>query len=211
MSWIVNDIKEALKKYSKLKLIKKQNIVKGDIDIINPKTKRILDSYSLIISFPNEYPFTKLPIVKEIDGKIPRSPDRHIYEDGGFCLTAPIQELLICKQGINFTKFLDKIVVPFLASQLAISLGWLTEFPQGEFSHGDKGIYESYCDFFKISDVEKIIAGIKISMQRNQRNSICFCGSKNKLKKCHLQKVMDLRGLGKSKLLSDLKTMEKLL
>jgi len=94
---------------------------------------------------------------------------------------------------------------------MAISLGWLDKFPQGEYSHGDNGIYESYCDFFEINNKEKIITGIKMALNKNQRNTYCFCGSKEKLKNCHLQKVINLKALGKDKLSKDLQLIKNLI
>ena len=160
MSWLLNDLQEALKKYDKLKINKENGTVTGKYEIINPNSNLVLDSFSLIFTFPHNYPNLCLPIVKELERKIPRIADRHVYPDGKLCLTTPINEFLICKKGISFLEFLDDIVGPYLAAQMAISMGWLDGFPQGEYEHGYEGIFQSYSEFFEITDLSIIISGI---------------------------------------------------
>ncbi len=205
MSWLLNDVQEALKIYDKLTVNREKGTVSGGFDIINPYTNEVLDTFTLLITFPKEYPNQCLPIVKEVSHKIPRTPDRHVYSDGRLCITTPIKEFLICKAGITLIQFLEDILRPFLATQMAISIGWLNSFPQGEYSHGFEGIYQSYSEFFNLKDVDKIVVGLQMALNRNQRNKHCFCGSGKKLKKCHINQISTLHGMSKSQIESDLK------
>ena len=207
MSWLVDDVSEGVKYYPKLKIYKTEGIVKGGFDIINPNTKKVLETYELQISFPSDYPQSKLPIVKELGKKVPRTKDRHISKNGIFCLTTPLKEFLICRNGISFKKFLDEILLPFLATQLALSSGWLNEFPQGEYGHDHVGIYETYTEYFDTENIETIISGIKMAMARNQRNRLCYCGSGKKLKKCHIRQITLLSKMGKVQLQKDLDSL----
>ena len=207
MTWLSTDIENALCSYPKLKFDKKNFKVLGSIEIINPNTNEALENYQLEIIFPKGYPNNQLPIVKEVTEKIPRTDSRHVYSDGRFCLTTALQEFLICRKGINFTRFLSEIVYPFLATQLAISCGWLDKFPQGEYSHGYEGIYETYSDFLNLNDLELICKGIEMSFQKNHRNSLCFCGSTKKLKKCHLRHISILKNISTSQLKNDLQAI----
>lgn len=207
MSWLLNDVQEAVKVYDKLKINKDAGTVSGEFEIVNPETDQVLESFNLEISFPKKYPYQQLPSVKELSHKIPRNPDRHIYDNGTLCLTTPIREFLICKKGITLIQFFEEILRPYLATQMAISMGWLKEFPQGEYSHGFEGIYESYSEFFKIEDADKIIEGLKMVFTKNQRNKPCFCGSEKKLKKCHINEISTLKGMSKNQIAVDLKSL----
>ena len=208
MSWLLNDLQEALKKYDKLKINKENGTVTGKYEIINPNSNLVLDSFSLIFTFPHNYPNLCLPIVKELERKIPRIADRHVYPDGKLCLTTPINEFLICKKGISFLEFLDDIVGPYLAAQMAISMGWLDGFPQGEYEHGYEGIFQSYSEFFEITDLSIIISGIHMSLKKNQANSQCFCNSGKKLKDCHIKQYRILRWMPKNQLLREIEYLE---
>lgn len=205
MSWLLNDVQEAVKVYDKLTINKEEGTVSGEFDIINPNTNEVLDTFSLLITFPKKYPSQCLPIVKEVSHKIPRIPDRHVYPDGTLCITTPIKEFLICKAGITFIQFLEDILRPFLATQMAISMGWLDSFPQGEYGHGFEGIYESYSEFFSLKESDKIVAGLQMVLNKNQRNKLCFCRSGKKLKKCHINRIYTLQGMSKSQIEVDLK------
>lgn len=132
--------------------------------------------------------------------KIPRHPDRHVYEDGSFCLVSPLKEYLICKKGISMSTFLTEILDPFLACQVAISAGWRTGFPQGEFGHNSEGIYQSFAEHFRVNDPNQIINAILLVLTKNNRNMDCFCNSGKKLKYCHFNEVILLNGMSKQNL-----------
>ena len=204
------EIKNTLITYPKLKFNKTKFRVTGDFDIINDNTGAIIETYGLKIELPVSFTKLILPRVTEITNKIPRHPDRHVYENGIFCLGTPLSEYLICREGISFRKFLEEILRPFLATQLAITRKWLTTFPQGEYGHGADGIYESYCDFFETKNRNRIITGIKIAMGKNQSNKSCFCDSGKKLKNCHRAQIETLRTFGRKQLSIDLKMIRSL-
>lgn len=211
MAWLIKDVNDALIKYPKLSFNRRKSLVSGFIEIINPETNKVLEDFNIQIKIPHDYPKKQLPIVKEIGYKIPRGEDRHVYEnpDGQFCLTTPLQEFLICRKGISFSEFLNDIVYPFLATQMAISLDWIKEFPQGEYSHGTAGILEDYIDFLGVGNVETVINCIKMALNKNIRNTECFCGSNLKVKNCHEEQIKLLKSYGKSKLKFDLTQLQQ--
>lgn len=208
MSWLKKDIDVALQKFPKLKLFKKEGVIKGDVDLINPESKNVIETYNLEVSIPVDYLKSKLPRVKELSKKIPRKADRHVDFEGVFCLSTPLKEFLICRNGITMISFFDTILLPFLASQFAISAGWIDEFPQGEYGHDGQGIYETYAEFFECSDHEILINGLKMALAKNQRNKSCFCESGNKLKNCHSHKIELLKNMGKVQLAKDLNILK---
>lgn len=208
MSWIADDINEALKCFPKLKKSTNPLRVYGEFDIANPSNGIVLESYDIEVTFPNGYPHFQLPIVKENSRKITRNPDSHVYSNGEFCLTTPLNEYLICKDGISLKSFLTDIVRPFIAAQLAISMGYIDKFPQGEFRHGKDGIIDSYKDYFEVSNKEELIQALKIVLTKNQRNKKCYCQSGKKLKNCHLHKIKNISFLPRSLFEKDLEMLQ---
>jgi len=205
---LMKEIKETLTDYPTLIFSKKKWRIEGEFEIKNEETNVVLESYTIEILIPKQFLKVRLPMVTEVSHKIPRHPDRHVYKDGLFCLGTALSEYLICREGITFRKFLEEILKPFLATQLAISVGWLKSFPQGEYEHGAVGVFQAYCEFFKINNIDEIITAIKIGLKKNQRNTLCYCSSGKKIKSCHLDNYKIIRNFNKKQLQEDLKIIE---
>lgn len=204
MNQFKEEVLSTLKQYPSLTLMKNGE-VKGTLDITN-KSGVILESFSLKIKFPYDYP-KKLPIVSETSDILPRNKDAHVYSNGQFCLTSPLKEYLICKNGITLSVFMSEILIPFLSAQLAILCGYIKEFPQGEYGHGSDGIYESYVEYFEVNDPAIIISALQMVKNKNIRNMACFCNSGKKLKTCHLNQIMLLKSYDKASLNSDIASL----
>lgn len=206
MTFLKKDILTVLENYPLLKWEKNGHIV-GEIEIKNT-TGTVLESFTLDIIIPGDFPNSRLPVVTELSNKLPRNKDAHIYTDGTFCLVTPLQEYLICRKGITFKIFMETILTPFLAAQLAIQCGYLQSFPQGEYSHGNTGILESYRDFFGIEDAILLIEGLNMSVVKNNRNLRCFCNSGKKLKNCHLIQIELLNRYNTKYLFNDINVLK---
>jgi len=205
---LVDQIKETLEAYPDMSFDEKRMIVSGNYSLVNTQTGDSIEDYNLSIFFPIGVFSTTLPRVKELGGKIPRLIDRHIYPKGTFCLTTRLYEYIICRNGITFAAFLESIVRPFLATQTLLSLGEISRFPQGEFSHGGKGILEGYQDYLKLESEQETIDTISAVISKIGRNKKCFCGSGKKYKDCHL-KIVQSNPLPNTVLLrKDLKTIK---
>lgn len=183
--WLIKDINKALEDYPSLTLNEKTGVVSGSFPLTNPSTGEKIEEYDLRITFPSGTFINKLPRVWETSERLPRLRDRHIYDDGEFCLASSLDAYLLCREGVTFLNFLEDVVSPFLASQTLISLGEPDAFPQGQYSHGEQGILESYQEYFGTQDLSLIVDTLSASLRKIGRNTKCFCGSGKKFKYCH--------------------------
>lgn len=207
------NIRKLLKVHPGLSFDERDCIITGRIGIVSAKAPELglLDSFDIEIHLNGWNPFISFPKVFEIKGKIPREPDRHINSDGSFCLAVRPEEFRICLEGIDLLRFIDNIVIPFLAVQSSLSEGFLDGFPQGEFSHGAQGLIEYYEAQLIVKEPMLILSGMNLILKgRLSRNSLCFCGSGNKTKRCHLGILIKLREYPKSFLQQDYSEIQTL-
>lgn len=188
MSGLQKDIKKALEFYPLLQLDVNSQFVHvfGEIILADPELGEF-DRYSVSISFLKCYPKC-FPKVVETSNKIPKEDYRHVNPDGTLCLAVPPEEKAIAKNGISFKFFLDKVLVPHLARETyRDSKGF---YPDGEYAHGDEGIWEFYESILNKKDRKSIIHELDQIVNSNwpERNHKCICGSGVKFKKCHLNK-----------------------
>lgn len=199
MKQLIQDINLALKFYHKLERKESNGRigVTGEIVLEHPEIGEY-DRYSVSIFFPKGYP-KAFPRVIEESEKIPRIADRHVNTDNTLCLAVDPEEKLICKNGITFKYFLDKVLVPHLSRETYRRLSG--KYEDGEYSHGIEGLWEFFFTRLETKDKEVVVIELERMLQKNRppgRNTLCFCGSKMKFKKCHLKKWRDLMPLGDS-------------
>lgn len=196
MEKFIKDIDLAMKFYLELQRIDYKGEIKviGDITLMHDDIGKY-DRYSLSISFPKCYPYC-FPKVIELSKKIPRISDRHVNEDNTLCFAVDPEERLICKNGIKFKYFLDKVLVPHLSRETYRSFSG--KYEDGEYSHGLEGLWEFFSYKLDVSEKDNIVKELeRILHEKWQgRNVPCFCGSKIKFKNCHLIKWNGLMVLG---------------
>ena len=179
------EIQEINKEFPKLKLIEKseKKILAGDIELLS-ENGEILDVYKIEIHPTNNYPFM-FPKVYEKGGKIPLNVDWHIYEDdSSCCIKIQPEEYLICINGITLSGFIKNELIPYLFNQtFRRENGYFIK----ERSHGVDGLIEFYGEKLRSKNISEIIKYLKIILYRQEPNRVakCFCGSKNKYRKCH--------------------------
>ncbi|MFI5200955.1 MAG: YecA family protein [Candidatus Kapaibacterium sp.] len=203
------DIKELLLGYPTLREGTDESarlIVEGELPLPDD-SGGVFTSFRIKMIYPKEFPFA-FPIVQETGGRIPMDKgDRHISGDKSLCVTAPLNERLICKNGlISSLRFVETILKPYLACQVQFELDPKSAFPRGQYAHGTDGKKEAYCDIFKKGDKwETVRRGIKliIASAKIQRNDRCFCGSGLKVKDCHIETLEKLKSVGSEFLRKD--------
>lgn len=199
MKALIQDIELALNFYPELEIKESNGQIEviGEIVLEHPGIGEY-DRYSVSIFFPKGYPKV-FPRVIEGSEKIPRIADRHVNRDNTLCLAVEPEEKLICRNGITFKYFLDKVLIPHLSRETYRQLSG--KYEDGEYSHGIEGLWEFFFTRFETEDKEVVIIELERMLQKNRlprRNSLCFCDSKIKFKKCHLKKWRDLTPLGDS-------------
>ncbi len=204
------EIKSAINQYPLLKRFDKNSVVtvEGSLELINPDYGKV-DMYDVEITFPESYPFS-FPNVKETSNKIPKIPSRHINTaNNTLCLAVRPEEKLICRNGINFIYFIEKILLPHFNRETYRELEGV--YPDGEYDHGTNGLWQYYINQLPSNtNKEDVIMILELIITNGiGRNDLCYCGSEKKLKKCHLFILDKLALLGRSYLEKDLNELKQ--
>lgn len=209
MNRVIKDIDHSILSYSLLKRVDEKGYVRvvGEIPLIHPE-KGEFDRYKVSISFPTFYPKC-FPKVIETSKKIPREDYRHVNPDNTLCLAVEPEEKAIVKSGISFKYFLDKILVPHLARETFREINGT--YPDGEYAHGNSGIWQFYESTLKTSDRKLIIGELEeiIYSKWKGRNELCRCGSGQKFKVCHLGMWNTIMKSGKDYVIEKIEELKK--
>lgn len=196
-----------IKCYPKLHLKEQPGpiILAGEVDLITPEDE-ILDTYQLEIHQSDEYPFS-FPWVYETGGKIPINIDWHIYEDTGrCCIKVPPEEEVICKKGLSLADFIKLELLPYLFNQtFRRDNGYFIN----ERGHGVLGLLEYYGEKLGTTNVAEIIRLLYYIYKNPEPNRVaeCFCGKKQKYRRCHRDAYQLLSLIKKENLLLHMKLL----
>jgi hypothetical protein len=117
----------------------------------------ITDTFSVLISLLHDYPGSP-PTVQETGGRIPA--DFHQYPNRILCLGAPVEVWRRFKIDPRLVSFVETLLVEYLYGYAYFEK--YGKMPFGELSHGCEGIREYYQDLFNTSDVQIILALLKL-------------------------------------------------
>ena len=153
--------------------------------------RKELDRYQVEIRLLGRYP-KKLPIVKEVGGRIPRNPDRHVNRDGSACVLMPEDRGRCFPEGAPFSAYLDGPLHDFFLSQT-----WYEregKWPFDQWSHGALGILEYYRNLIGVTDGHTVSRYVRVlSYPKIKRHLLCPCGSGKRLCVCCYDQMMQLR------------------
>src|ERR1051326_2902768 len=116
---------------------------------------RISDSYRLQIAIPKEFP-RRVPMVTEIDGKIPRVDDFHVNDDGTLCLGSRIRLMARLQAEPTLQKFSSNCLVPYLYA-MSLRLRHGQEFIFGELRHGINGELDDYRELLALEHNDQVV------------------------------------------------------
>ena len=143
------------------------------------------DSYMLKINlthYPNVF-----PDVEEIDERIPKKANRHVYEDSGtLCFTTrAISQILLKTKIKTLFDFITHILIPYLENNSFYEIN--KRYVEDEFAHGVRGVLDGYIDVLGISGDFRILKIINDAIQGrfSTKSGVCYCGSNKSLKTCH--------------------------
>lgn len=187
-------------------------MVEGDIVFIRGSYPvihegEVLDRYTLEIEFPRDYP-ESVPIVRETEGRIPRTADYHMMgKKGEACLFVPDERWLVWPPDATFLDFLKGPVYNYFLGQTLVSLG--EPWPFGQRSHGLSGIKEFYAELLGTDDFDSVVRYLEyLSKPKIKGHWPCPCGSGNKIRHCHSIQLRDLSSKVSNKIA--LKMLERL-
>lgn len=159
---------------------------------IAPAGGSALAVFEIDVEVPHRFP-AELPVVRETAGRIPRTIDRHINDQEGWCCLG-VEEAFRREYAEGFTllDFLNGPVCAFFAGQRYYEL--TDKWPTGEWSHGPEGLFEYYEELLDTKDRAKICRYAH-TLQRGQvkGHHECPCGSGEALRDCHRDQVDELR------------------
>ena len=152
----------------------------------------VVDHYFVEIYVRKGFPFVT-PLVKEIGGRIAHHADRHVYLEGFLCLFLPLERWKHLPDTATILTYLEGPLNDYLFSQT-----YFEEYgcwPFGERGHGKTGYREYLAEVLGTDDANVAIRFLECLKGRDPKGHwLCFCGSGKKMRKCHLDKVIALRG-----------------
>jgi hypothetical protein len=151
-----------------------------------------LDRYLIEITIPDDYPET-VPAVREVEGRLPKTAERHFDEGGMACLFVPDEREWLWPRGASFLEFLEGPVRSFFLFQSIVSRGGT--WPHGERSHGVDGLFEFYREKIGTDDLGAVLRYVEYLSLPDVHGAPCPCGSGRKAKKCHREQLRGLRAM----------------
>lgn len=146
---------------------------------------------SIQILFPDSYP-AHAPAVYETEGRFPQCADRHMMDDGSFCLFLPLSEELDLAGRHSIIDFLHQVEV-FIDKHLVAES--ISRWPGGEWKHGSEGKWQYLHESIGSEDRKLVRKFMQIIREEVEigRNQTCPCGSGRKYKYCHQTWVKKMR------------------
>lgn len=156
----------------------------------------IIDCYHLRVVVPSIFP-RSLPIVEELDQKIPRIASYHVNPEGSLCLGSRLRLLFELAKDPTLEGFAENCLVPYLFG-VSHKLRHGGEFPFGELPHGVPGELLDYMNLFGLRTEDQARLVIRyLSMKKRRANKLpCPCGCNRRLGVCRFNlRVRRFRGL----------------
>ncbi len=183
---LLEEIQQALQNYPWLHLHIQNGIasVQGSMPVAG-------DRFNIEIEFLSDYP-SSLPVVKEVGGRIPTIPDRHINPaDSSACVCIP-DEWCLQRPDKSFSTFLKGPVYNFFLSQKYFETHGT--WPFGERRHGNEGLLDFYKEQFSTEEAYVIKDYLQCLSQKTIKGHWdCPCGSKKRIRDCHKEALYILK------------------
>lgn len=204
-----DQIFELINRFPELSYNEINNSIEGELFISKD------DSYHILMDL-NPYP-KFFPRVFELDERIPKKVNRHIYSDtGSCCFTTQAKSQIFLKTKItSLYLFVKEVAIPYFQNNSYYEING--KYKTLEHSHNGMGVIEGYRDILQTSNDRNIaflmyqrIKGTKLRL-----HDLCYCGSDQTLKKCesgkHFICYKEFRKIDLEQLISDMEPFMKLL
>lgn len=193
---LLSEIEEIIKKeYPTLEVTTDADVVciKGVLQITDTEKSTLIDRYSIEIEFPDDFP-KSIPFVKEVGDRIPKTIDRHFNPNHTACLFIPEERDKYYPEGASIRDFIEKCVKPFFINQSYYEEKetWLS----GERPHGLDGVINYYQESYGENSKDVIKQFMEYLAKKEIKGHwLCYCGSGDKLRKCHMKYLIYYRSL----------------
>ncbi len=182
------------REFDKLRIVENSGelFLAGEIDIIDSKGT-LWDTYSVEIKGSERYPLS-FPKLFEVGDAFPKIADWHVYEsnDKSCCIDVPMNEKIICKDGLHIMDYIKRFAIPYLANQSYRKREGY--YPFGEYSHGIVGRIEYYQEKLKAKSPSDFIKMFTLIINDFDpvRTAFCPICEKSKFRKCHRSAFKEL-------------------
>lgn len=148
----------------------------------------IADCYNLSVVVPSIFP-RDLPIVEELDHKVPRNGAYHVNPGGSLCLGSRLRLLFELARKPTLVGFADNCLVPYLFG-VSHKLRHGGKFPFGELPHGLPGELIDYMNLFGLRTQEQARIVLRyLAIKKRRANKLpCPCGCNRRLGACHFNR-----------------------
>ena len=163
---------------------------------------RLDGDFKVRIQPRTEKTFSRLPAL-HVEG-VEQSVDRHINQtDQSACLCSPLEEDVYLVSELQFRRYLDELVIPFLFGQAFYTA--YGRWPWLEYSHGPLGLLESYSlkpDPTKARECmeklqryqsEWLTISSLLKMQMIKGHTPCLCRARDHMRRCHPTALSGIR------------------
>ena len=151
----------------------------------------IQDEYQVQIDVPLDFP-KRVPRVQELDGRIPREVDHHVFPSTGvLCLGSPLQLGLVAHRSTDLADFVWRGIVPYLyAASYREQTGG--PYPFGELAHGPDGLLDDYARILRLSTPQQASDALRLlGLKRRLANKRpCPCGCGRRLGTCRFNETV---------------------
>lgn len=190
---LLAQVKEDLAAYPKLHLFIEGDsvVVRGMYPVLDGDRKTILDEYDVEIVFPDNYP-SRAAILKEVGGRIAVGADNHMDGDRVACVLVE-EEWLLRTDHASLRAFLAGPVREYFLWQSLVAAGKPAPWPARP--HGLDGVFEVYGEWCGTTDRAAIRRYLEYLILKKVKGHLpCPCGSGQRLRNCHQEHVLKLRG-----------------
>jgi hypothetical protein len=164
-------------------------LIRGSFPVVHQS--KILDRFQIEIELPPNFP-DSTPIIREIGGRIPHIPDRHMNPNGEACPLVPEEWLLLFREDRTVIGFLEGPVRNFFLAESLVERG--EPRPWDGRQHRRAGLLEAYGEMLGITGEPLILKFLEyLSRKEIKGHWECPCGSGKKLRNCHLAELKALR------------------
>lgn len=160
--------------------------LRGSFPVVHESEE--LDRFVIQVDFPNG--IAKLPAIREIGGRIPRTADRHVFVGGPICTEVP--ELTLLRGDYSLLSYLEGPVRNYFLGQSLVERG--EPWPFGERDHNKAGLVDAYGEVLGVSGEQTIRRYLDLLGHRKiKRHWPCPCGSGSQIRHCHRADVQRLQ------------------
>jgi hypothetical protein len=148
-------------------------------------------------------PFARLPTLRVDD--LEPTADRHFRKNKNACLCSPMEESDFLSPQLDFRRFVEELVIPFLYGQSFYSA--YHRWPWPEYAHNATGLLEAFHDrpFRERAGIQRFLLllcvdsqawpSIRATLGRGviKGHVPCFCDIHDQIRRCHPKALLGLR------------------